>query len=72
MAILHEKRDVERYKEEQMKTGSLNVPYYFGMKPILTVKPKYYKPNLIIVIVICLIFAIIFACILILFDIKYI
>jgi hypothetical protein len=71
-AILHEKRDVERYKAEQMKTGLLNVPYYFDMKPILTIKPKFYKPNLIIVIIICLIFAIIFACISILFDIRYI
>ena len=68
--ILHEKQDVERYKEEQMNTGILNVPYYFDMKLILTVKPKYYKPNFVIVIIICIIFAILVGCIIQLLGIK--
>jgi hypothetical protein len=68
--ILHEKQDVDRYKEEQMNTGILNVPYYFDMKPLLTTKPKYYKPNIFIVIIISIIFAIIVGCIIILLGIK--
>ena len=55
-----------------MKTGLLNVPYYSDMKPVLTVKPKYYKPNMVIVIILCVLFALLISCIMILFDIRYI
>jgi hypothetical protein len=71
-AVLHEERDVQRYIEEQVNTGNLNIPFYFDMKPFLTVKQQYYKPNFIIVLIICVIFAAIFACIISLLRVRYV
>jgi hypothetical protein len=67
--IFTQKRDIDRYKEEQVVTNLLNVPYYHDMKPILTNKPNYYKPNLIVVMIVCVLFAIIMGIIIILLQI---
>jgi len=39
-AILFDKQDVSRYKQEQVDTGILSVPYFQNMKLQMTVIPK--------------------------------
>jgi hypothetical protein len=67
--IFTQKRDIDRYKEEQVVTNILNVPYYHDMNPILTYKQNYYKPNLIVVMILCVLFAIIMGIIIIILQI---
>jgi len=39
-AMLYDKQDVSRYKQEQVETGNLLVPYYQNMKLRMTTMPK--------------------------------
>ncbi len=70
-AILHEKKDVERYKNEQIETGTFAVPSYFDMNLMLTAKPHFNKPNMIIVMIVCVIFAALLAYIMVKLGIRY-
>jgi hypothetical protein len=51
-AMLYDKKDVARYKQEQVETGSLSVPYYQDMKLIKTTMPKKVPAIKIILLVI--------------------
>ncbi len=42
-AVLYRAEDVARYQDEQDKTGMLSIPYYQGMRPLLSMMPN--KPS---------------------------
>ncbi|MEW6222932.1 MAG: hypothetical protein ACOYZ8_16765 [Chloroflexota bacterium] len=52
-AILFDKQDVSRYKQEQVETGIMLVPYYQGMKLQMTSTP-HKRPMIQLVLVITL------------------
>jgi len=51
-AMLYDKQDVSRYKQEQVETGILSVPYYQNMKLRITTMPKKVPAIQIVLVVI--------------------
>jgi len=61
-AVLFDKQDVARYKQEQVETGVLSVPYYQNMKLGLMARPKKVPTiGIVLVVVLSLILGVLLA-----------
>ena len=67
-AVLYDKQDISRYKQEQVETGMLSVPYYQNMKLRMMPMPKRSRLEFALGLVIALTLGLILAALLIILQ----